>query len=441
MTPTRQKVDLLIAGGVIVTMDKDERLYEDGAIAVNGADIVFVGSRQDALQKLSAKETLNAAGKVLMPGLVNSHTHAAMTLFRGLADDMNLEPWLQRIWAVESRYVTAENVRTGSELAFVEMIRSGTTTAADMYWQRDVTTDVAQKAGFRLVCGPSFIEFTGPDGIRPEDREAVAHDYLARYRDNPLISTCVQVHATYSVPTPLLEKARDIAQAYNAIFITHASESQTEVKTITERYGKTPIEYLESLGLLGPKTLLAHGVHLRDDEIQLLANRRTSIAHCPESNLKLGSGIARVADMLAAGVNVCLGTDGAATNNDLDMWGEMRTAALLQKGVNLNPTLLPASAALQMATISGARALGLADKIGSLEAGKRADIILLDFDRPHLTPLYNLYSHLVYSINKADVETVLINGQFVMRNHQLLTLDEAAIKSKMRQIAKNINKS
>ncbi len=438
MTPFPQKVDLLITGGTIVTMDDNGHIYEDGAIAVNGSDIVFVGSRQDALQKLSAKETLNATGKVIMPGLVNSHTHAAMTLFRGLADDMNLEPWLQRIWAVERQYITAKNIRTGSELAFAEMIRSGTTTAADMYWQRDVTTKVAQKTGFRLVCGPSFIEFTGPDGIRPEERETVAHKYLSRYQNDPLISTCVQVHATYSVPTPLLEKARDIALAYNAIFITHASESQTEVKTIIKRYGKTPIEYLESLGLLGPKTLLAHGVHLRDDEIQLLARRQTSIAHCPESNLKLGSGIARVADMLAAGVNVCLGTDGAATNNDLDMWGEMKTAALLQKGANLNPTLLPASTALQMATIAGARALGLADKIASLEVGKRADLILINFDQPHLTPLYNLYSHLVYSINKSDVETVLINGQFVMRNRQLLTLDEAAIKSKTRQIAKNI---
>jgi len=216
MTTTHQTVDLLIAGGTIVTMDDDGHIYEDGAIAVNGTDIVFVGSRQDALQKLSAKETLDAAGQVIMPGLVNSHTHAAMTLFRGLADDMNLEPWLQRIWAVESQYATAENVGTGSELAFVEMIRSGTTTAADMYWQRDVTTEAAKEAGFRLMCGPSFIEFTGPDGIRPENREAVAHEYLSHYQGDPLISTCVQVHATYSVPTPLLEKARDIALRQNA---------------------------------------------------------------------------------------------------------------------------------------------------------------------------------------------------------------------------------
>lgn len=438
MANSKKNVDYLITGGILVTLDEAGHIYEEGAIAVAGPDIILVGPRATVEAQVSAQTTLDATGQVVLPGLVNSHTHAAMTLFRGLADDMQLEPWLEKIWRVESNHATADNVRIGSELAFIEMIRSGTTTAADMYWQRAVTAQAAQQAGFRLVSGPSFIDFEGPDGIGPANRAALAREYLERYRHDPLITICVQAHATYSVPTKLLEQAGDLAREYDALFITHASETRTEVETVTARYGQTPIEYLDSLGMLGPKTLLAHCVHLGQAEIELLAGRQTSVAHCPESNLKLGSGIAPVAAMLAAGVNVGLGTDGAATNNDLDMWGEMRTAALLQKGVRLDPTLLPAPTVLRMATLGSARALNLADKIGSLETGKRADIILVDFNQPHLTPLYNIYSHLVYSAHMADVQTVLINGRLVMHNRQLLTLDEAAVKAQAQAAARHI---
>jgi 5-methylthioadenosine/S-adenosylhomocysteine deaminase len=437
MTKNLHSISLLITGGPIITMNAAGQIFEDGAVAIDGTDIVWVGPRTEVEAQVSAQTTLDAAGQIIMPGLVNTHTHAAMTLFRGFADDINLEPWLEKIWRIESRYATTENVRVGAALAFVEMIQSGTTTAADMYWQRVETTDLAREVGFRLVNGPSFIDFTGPDGIHPHEREAAARDFLARYQDDPLIESCIQVHATYSVPTKFLEEARQMKEEFDLLFVTHASETRTEVATLVERYQKTPIEYLDALGLLDSKTLLAHCVHLRDDEIELLARRGVSVAHCPESNLKLGSGMARVADMLAAGVNVSLGTDGAATNNDLDMWGEMQTASLLQKGLKFDSTALPAPQTLQMATIKGARALGLADKIGSLEVGKRADVILLDFDQPHLTPLFNLYSHLVYAANKADVQSVVINGQIVMQNRQLLTLDEAAIKAEARHITRN----
>ncbi len=432
----RQQVSWLIFGGTVVTMDDDGHLYEDGAVAVRGAEIVAVGPTDRVRSRVEAREILDATGQVVMPGLVNAHTHAAMTLFRGLADDMALEPWLQRIWQVELAHATAENVRWGAALAFAEMIRSGTTTAADMYWQRDVTTAVAGEVGFRLVNGPSFMELGGTEVVA--SREMSAREYLEHYRDNPLITPCVQAHATYTVSPALLERIRDLAQEYDVPFITHASESEAEVATIQERYGRTPIEHLDALGLLGPKTLLAHCVHLRDDEIALLAERGVSVAHCPESNLKMGVGIARAAEMLSAGVNVALGTDGAATNNDLDMLGEMRTAALLQKGRRQDPTALPAPLALRMATVHGARALGLGDLIGSLEVGKRADLILLDLDRLHLTPSYDIYSHLVYAADKADVRTVFINGRMVMRDGVLLTLDEEAVKARVREIAGRI---
>ncbi len=438
MTQTRQEVDLLIYGGQVLTLDGAGNVYEDGAVAIRGAEIVRVGPTEAVRAAVEPTSELDASGTVVMPGLINGHSHVAMTLFRGMVDDMVLEKWLDRIWKVEMAHAHAENVRIGSRLAFAELIRGGTTAVSDMYWNRDATTEVALEVGFRLQDGPSFVDFVGPDGIRPEDRLSEARAYLDRYADEPLIARCVQAHATYTVPREMLDQCRELAEAYEVPFVTHASESAGEVATVTERFGMTPIELLDDLKLLGPRTLLAHGVHLRDDEIALLAERGTSIVHCPESNLKLGSGIARLPELLAAGVNVGLGTDGAASNNDLDMFGEMRTAGLIHKGVREDPTVVPAEAVLHMATRGSARAMGLGDKIGSLEAGKWADLILVDLDQLHLTPLYDLPSHLVYSTNKLDVRTVLIHGRMVMRDRKLLTIDEAQVKAEARAARKKI---
>ncbi len=437
--PDRMDVDVLIQGGLVVTLDGEDRIYENGAVAVRGAEITHVGPAAEVQAQVAAETVIDAADTVVMPGLVNAHSHVAMTLFRGLADDMPLERWLDRIWKVEQTYATADNVRIGTELAFAEMIRGGATAVSDMYWHRDVTTDVAKEVGFRLQDGPSFIDFVGPDGIRPENRLELAREYLARYADDPLIARCVQAHATYTVPRELLEQCREMAEEFDVVFVTHAAESAAEVVSVKEKFGQTPVRVLDDLGLLGPKTLLAHGVHLDDEEIALLAERETSIVHCPESNLKLGSGIARLPELLAGGVPLGLGTDGAASNNDLDMWGEMRTAAMIHKGVHEDPTVVPARAVLHMATSGSARAMGLADRIGSLEAGKCADLILVDLDRLHLTPRYDIYSHLVYSANHADVRTVMINGAFVMRDRELLTLDEAAIKARAREARAHIS--
>lgn len=438
MTNTKDHVDLLIYGGPVLTLDEEDHIYETGAVAVRGAKIADIGPEEEVRARVKASERLDAEGGVIMPGLVNAHSHVAMTIFRGLMDDVPLEKWLDRIWKMELAHATAENVRAGTELAFAEMMRGGVTTVSDMYWHRDVTTKVAEEVGFRLHNGPAFIDFEGPDGIQPENRLRLAREYIERYRDHPLIALAVQAHSTYSVPQELLEQCRMLMEEYGVTFVTHAAESATEVKTVQERFGKTPIELLDELGLLTSNTLLAHGVHLRDDEIELLAERGSTVVHCPESNLKLGSGVARVPDMLAAGVSVGLGTDGAASNNDLDMWGEMHTTALLHKGVREDPTVLPARDVLHMATSGSAQALDLEKKIGSLEVGKLADVILLDTDSLHATPIYDLYSHLVYSINKHDVRTVLINGRVVMRDRELLTLDESAAKARVQETKREI---
>lgn len=430
--------DYLIAGGLVVTMNEKRELIENGAVAVKGQKIVWVGSAEQAEVQVRAGETIDAMRQVVIPGLVNAHSHLAMTLFRGLADDIPLEAWLARIWPLEAKYATAENTRIGTQLAMVEMIRGGITCSADMYWQFSENIQAAREAGYRMVNGPAMIEIVGPDGAMSGDLEKRARDLIEQYRDDPLIHLCVQVHSTYTTTEAMLAIAAQLSEEYNLLFITHASESKAEVETVMERFGKTPIEYLHAKGLLGPRTLLAHCVHLRDDEIALLHETQTSVAHCPESNLKVGNGVARVPDMLRAGVNVGLGTDGAASNNDLDMFGEMRTAALIHKGINFDPTVVTAEETFAMATINGARAFNLGNSIGSLEPGKLADITLVELEAPNVTPMYNIYSHLVYAVDKNDVRTVFINGQLVMRDRKLLTLDEESIKARARAIAREM---
>jgi len=431
--------DYLIAGGLVVTLNGKRELIEDGAVAVKGQKIVWVGSAEQAKVQVRAGTTIDATGQAVIPGLVNTHSHLAMTLFRGLADDIPLEAWLARIWPLEVKYATAQNTRIGTQLAMVEMIRGGITCSADMYWQFAENIRAAREAGFRMVNGPAMIEIVGPDGAMSGDLEKRARDLIEQYRDDPLIHLCVQVHSTYTTTEAMLAIAAQLSEEYNLLFITHASESKAEVETVMERFGKTPIEYLHAKGLLGPRTLLAHCVHLRDDEIALLHETQTSVAHCPESNLKVGNGVARVPDMLRAGVNVGLGTDGAASNNDLDMFGEMRTAALIHKGVNFDPTVVTAEETFAMATINGARAFNFGNSIGSLEPGKLADITLVELNSPNVTPMYNIYSHLVYAVDKNDVRTVFINGQLVMQDRKLLTLDEESIKARARSIARDMS--
>jgi 5-methylthioadenosine/S-adenosylhomocysteine deaminase len=431
------KIDFLLQGGTLVTMDAGRRILENSALAVKDSRIIWIGPQHEAASQFAPVQTLDLKGKVIIPGLVNTHGHWAMTLFRGLVDDRPLESWLETIWKVEAAVISPDTVTAGSELAMVEMIRAGTTCAADMYWHYPESFDAVRRAGFRMVNGPSFADIPGFEERRDAALQ-IAMELLDRYQHEPLIHLYMQAHSTYTTNLKMLEDILCISQERNIGFITHAAESKGELELVRQKYGKTPIEVLDSVGLLGERTLLAHCVHLSDAEIERLAETGTSVSHCPSSNLKLSSGIARVADMLAAGVNVSIGTDGPASNNDLDLFHEAQLAALVQKGVSGDPTVLPAEQVFSMLTIDGARAVGLADQVGSLEVGKLADLAVIDFDAASLTPCYDLYSHFIYAMSTAAVCHVMIHGKLVMQDRQLLTLDEEKIKFQVRQIAEKV---
>lgn len=429
--------DLLITGPLIVTMDGAGRVIEDGAIAVTAGEIAAVGRRTE-LAGVEARETLDASGQLLIPGLVNGHVHMADSLFRSLVEDLPLEPWLERLWISEREFVTRENVALGARLALAEMIRCGTTCAVDMFWFPEAGADAAIEAGFRLVTGPIFFDFGGPDGIANEDRVRIGREWLARYADEPLIVPCVQPHNHLTVSPEGMRAARDLADEAGALFHTHCSETATEVATTRERFGRTPVEHLAELGLLDGRALLAHCVHLTNDDFRRLADSGAAVLHNPLSNLKLGSGIAPVARMLAEGIPVLVGTDGPVSSNDLDMWTAMRFAGLLQRGAHHDPVLTPALEVVRMVTTAGARALGLGDRIGSLEPGKRADLVLLDLDRPHLTPMFDVYAHLVYAVGRDDVRSVMVDGRFLMRDRALTTIDERATLADARALGERI---
>jgi 5-methylthioadenosine/S-adenosylhomocysteine deaminase len=425
--------DILITGGTLVPMDASRRVIPDGALGIRGNSLAFVGARGDLPPGATGARTLDARGKVIIPGLINAHSHLAMTLLRGYSEDRPLEKWLETVWKIELAHMDAATVRAGTELAIVEMIRGGTTCAHDMYWHADAVGRAAIELGFRLANGPVLADIIGHTLA---ELEAEARAYFREFSAHPRLHGVVQTHSVYAAPPEMLAKTRDLAREYDLALVTHASESRQELATVREKFGKTPIEVLHELELLGPKTLLAHCIHLNDDEIATLAATGTSVAHCPECNLKIGSGIARVVEMAAAGVNVAVATDGPASNNDLDMFSELRTAAILQKGVRHDPTVMPAAEVFAMGTRNAARALGIDNLVGSLEVGKRADVVLLNFDKPHLTPVFDVYAHLIYSVNKADVETVLIEGEIVLENGAFTRLDEAAILARAREAVK-----
>lgn len=439
MNPAPMLIDWLLLGGTLITMNTEREILSDAALAVHKGKIVWIGKISEVGEQFEPGQVMNLRGKVVIPGLINTHGHWAMTLFRGLVDDCTLENWLKTIWRVEAKIISKENVVAGGQLAILEMVRSGTTCAADMYWYYFETTEASRKAGFRTVNGPSFADIEGFENYKNTNQE-IATNYLEIYRDVPLVHPCIQAHSVYTTNVEILEKVAEISRDRDLVFITHASESKGELEMVFEKYGKSPIELLDSFGLLGERTLLAHCVHLSDAEIDRLSASGTSVAHCPSSNLKLSSGIARVTEMLRKGVNVAIGTDGAASNNDLDLFHEAQLAALVQKGVTGNPRAVPAEKSFAMLTIDGARAVGLEDKIGSIEIGKFADLAMIDFSSANLTPCYSYYSHLIYAISPADITDVMVEGRLLMKNREMLTLDEDEIISKANEIAKRIDK-
>ncbi|MDE2944674.1 MAG: amidohydrolase [Gemmatimonadota bacterium] len=434
-----QPVDTLILGPLVVTMDAEERTLDAGAVAVRAGEIVAVGTRED-LEGCEAAETIDATGRLLMPGLVNAHTHLGDSLFRGLVEELPLEAWLERLWISEREFVSRESVELGARLSTAEMIRSGTTCALDMFWFPEAAADAAVGAGFRLVTGPIFFDFDGPDGVSVEERVATGERWLERYAQEPLVTPCVQPHSQLTVSPEGLRAARDLADRAGALFHTHCSETATEVRQTVERFGRTPAAHFDELGILDERTVLAHCVHLSDDDFARIRRAGAAVLHNPLSNLKLGSGIAPVARMLEEGIPVALGTDGPVSSNDLDMWTAMRFAGLLQRGVHMDPVITPALEIVRMATTVGAEALGLGDRVGRLAEGYRADLILIDLDRPHLTPMYDVYGHLVYTVGRDDIRSVMVDGRWVLRDRGLETIDEAAVLADMTDLASAIDR-
>lgn len=413
----------------VVTMDPARRVIENGAVAVRGDRIAAVGTRAEIDARFEAKRRLDRGEAVLLPGLINTHAHAPMSLFRGLADDLPLQQWLENfIFPAEAKSVDAAFVRWGTRLACLEMMLSGVTTYADMYYFEDVVAEATREAGMRGVLGQTVIRFPAPDFKTPAESLAFTERFLERFRGDPLVVPAVAPHAVYTNDDATLVACRKLADRYGAPLITHLSETKRENDDLRAARGISPTRLLDKLGVLSGRTLAAHAVWLDDADLRILAARKVGVAHCPSSNAKLASGVAPVGKMLSLDIAVGLGTDGpAGSNNDFDLLEEADLAAKLQKVVHLDPRALPASAALEMLTIRGARALGMEKEIGSLEAGKRADMIVIRLDRPHAVPLYNVVSQVVYALKGADVRDVMVNGRQIVADRACLTLDAAAI--------------
>jgi len=428
--PRAQQVDLLVLGGKIVTMDGSRRVIDEGGIAVTGGRIMAIGSRAEIEKAYTSRQRVNAAGKLIVPGLINGHTHIPMVLFRGLADDLDLQDWLTKyIFPAEAKNVSEDFVRAGTRLGLAEMIRGGTTTYCDMYYFEDAIADETAKAGVRGVLGETVIDFPVADNKTNAEAMAYVEKFVSHWQGNDLIIPAIAPHAPYTVSKEHLKAMRAFSDRTGAPIVTHISETKREVEDSIKAKGASPVDYLERIGFLNERVIAAHMVWPQAGEIEILKRRRVGIVHNPQSNMKLASGVAPVPRMLDEGILLGLGTDGAASNNDLNMWEEMDTAAKLHKVFSGDPKVISAQQAFELATIRGAAALHLEKEIGSLEKGKRADIVILERDALNQIPLYNIYSDLVYATKASDVETVIINGRLVMRNRRLLTLNETAIKN------------
>ncbi|MEJ7605329.1 MAG: amidohydrolase [Bryobacteraceae bacterium] len=438
-----ESADLIVTARHVVTMDAERRVIENGAVAVRGQRIAGVGTRADIDRKFQAKARIDAGKAIVTPGLINTHTHAAMSLFRGIADDLRLQEWLEKfIFPAEARNLTPEFVRWGTKLACLEMLLSGTTTFTDMYYFEDEVAQATKECGMRGVLGQSVIGFPVPDAKNPPDALKRAEAFLKKYRGDPLIVPAIAPHAVYTTADEVLQASRKLANSYRAPLLIHVSETKKEIDDLQAKRNLTPVQLLEQLGVLEGRTVAAHGVWVNDADIATLKAHGTGVAHCPSSNMKLASGIAPLLKYLAAGVAVGLGTDGpAGSNNDFNLFEEMDLAAKLQKVASGDATAIPAEQALAMATILGARALGLDQEIGSLEPGKRADLIVIDASAAHATPLYNVYSQIVYASKGSDVRHAVVNGRVVMRDRKVLTLDAAQVLAKAEEFQKAVSTS
>jgi 5-methylthioadenosine/S-adenosylhomocysteine deaminase len=441
--PARQAADLIIRGDHIISMDAAGSVYENAAVVVNQGVIVAIGPIEQIFSNYAPASVLGGDNRIVMPGLINGHSHAAMTLLRGMAEDMALVDWLNKyIFPAEIEFVDPEFVRIGTELACWEMLRGGTTTFVDMYYYPDVIARVVESCGMRALVSATVIERPSPGAANAADSLDKGLAFIRRWQGkNSRITPVFGPHANYTLNIEQLREVRDAAKNAGVGIAIHMSESQYEVEYSKSHYGKTSIELFDSIGLLDLPVIGAHVVWPTDAEIPLLAARRVGVIHNPTSNMKTAAGVSPVAKMLEAGVRVGLGTDGAASNNDLDMWEEMRLAAFLQKVSRMDPAVLPAKTVLNMATRGGAEAIGLGSSIGSLEVGKRADIIQVSFDDVHFQPAYDVISHLVYVADEQDVVSVVVDGKVLMKNREMLSIDTARLKQEATRLATRIQKT
>ncbi len=437
--PQKEHVDLIVAGGTVVTMDSAKRVIEDGAVAVRGDEIIAIGKRDEIAARYDATRTIDAHGRIVMPGLINSHAHAAMSLFRGIADDLSLDDWLRKyIFPAEARNVTPDFVAWGTRLGILEMLRGGITEYADMYYFEDDVARVTKEAGMRGVLGETIIDFPAPDNKTLDAAFTYTQKYLDHWKGDALIVAAVAPHSIYTCSEKTLQDSAALARKNGAPILIHIAEAPFELEQSRAKHGLTPVEYLGKIGLLGPDVLGAHCIWTNAADIATLAHYGVGCSHNPSSNMKTAAGVMPVIEMREAGVAVGLATDGAASNNNQDLFEEMDLAAKLQKISHMDPRALPAQQVVEMATIDGARALHLEKQIGSLEAGKRADLIIVDVSAPHATPMYSVYSEIVFALKATDVRTVVIGGRVVMDERKMLTLNEDEILQKAKEYQKKI---
>jgi 5-methylthioadenosine/S-adenosylhomocysteine deaminase len=439
----RTQVDWIWSARYVVTMDAQRRLIENGAVAIRGDQIVDVGPRAAIDAAYQPKQRLDRPNAIMTPGLINTHTHAAMSLFRGIADDLRLQDWLDKyIFPAEAKNVDQEFVRWGTRLACLEMALSGTTTYADMYYFEDTVAAATKEAGLRGVLGETIIGFPAPDYKTPQAALAGTENFLKAFANDPLIVPAVAPHAIYTNSDETLKAARSLADRYHQPLVIHLSETKVENDDSLRKRKMTPTAALDSIGVLAGWTVAAHAVWLNDADLRILKARDTGLSHNPSSNMKLASGVLPVVKILKLGIAIGLGTDGVAgSNNDHDLMEEMDLAAKLQKVTTGDPQALPAEQAFAMATILGARALHLEKLIGSLEQGKRADLITISLDAPHAVPMYNVYSQLVYALKGSDVTDVMVNGRAIVRDRKMLTLDARVVMAKAVEYQTRVQKS
>jgi 5-methylthioadenosine/S-adenosylhomocysteine deaminase len=436
----RTSVDLLISGGLVLTMNQEHELLADGAVAVAGKRIAALGTASRLLKTIRARAHLDAGGCLIMPGLINLHTHAAMVCFRGLADDLPLPVWLyEHIFPAEARHVNEETVYWSALLAALEMIRSGTTTFCDGYFCEDGAARAVVASGIRAILAQGVIDFPAPGVAEPEGNLKVAEDFVIRWQETSShLRPSIFCHSSQTCSPATLVRAKELCMKHGVPFQIHLAETREETAEVEKLYGLRPVAHLEALGLLDQRTVCHHAVWVDDDEVELMARRAVGVSHNPGSNMKLAAGVAPLPKMLRAGVRVGLGTDGCASNNNLDMLREMDTAAKLHKSHQGDPAICSAVQIVAMATRGGATALGMEDELGSLEPGKKADLIIVDLNQPHLTPLYEPCSHLVYAVRGADVRDVVIDGRIVMRDRRLIGVDEQEVMARVNEIARSV---